>query len=147
MYIFPSYIFTTYWPSLRSVLVKYRTDVSQVGTEPAMSMISLLYGFTFIRSRASLSKSSPLQTIREISDRLWTNQITSFPYSNRSLPHPYTVHVINVYIPVFSVQHRAINRVRHRQSLMLRSFLIMVLFWTETSGKHVLFLILIRVAI
>ena len=59
-------MFTTYWPSVRSVRVKYRTDVFKYGderselktvqkqrsdislvqTEQARSISSLLYGFT-----------------------------------------------------------------------------------------------------
>ena len=133
------WISTTCWPSVRCVLVKYRTDILLVQNEQArliteiyltsakvqndrracssvvisysISLPTSLYMVTFpfliIYNTLSLhilsktlililhkqgflkSPPPPERTIREISGRLWTNQIAGFPYSDRSLPQPY----------------------------------------------------------
>ena len=84
--------FSTYWRSVRFALAKYRTDVFSTKRDERSES-------TFVqRERSDIS---PVQTElvsgqygkypipwagnKEISDRLWTNQITGFPYSDRSL--------------------------------------------------------------
>ena len=81
-----SFVVISYSISLPTSL--YQATVSFLIVHNTFSLHILSKFIVFIRHKQGFLKFPPERTIREISDRLWANQLGGYPHSNCSLPQP-----------------------------------------------------------